>query len=150
MLQLKFSWSDICWSEPQHIEFVIQAVYDVFTSPHNLYTWGNSEAPTIHVPFAPVEEPWSTYCAAAKRPRKKAANAGDMTRYERKRQGTSYQDGEFAAYPQRWDVEALLAARPAEHSQCWATQRLLKDTPDGYGSEEVIRGLVLQGTQVRV
>ena len=51
-LERKLTWNDIWKAEPQHIKFMVQAVYDVLPSPANLHVWGKSELPTC--PLCPA------------------------------------------------------------------------------------------------
>lgn len=44
-MERKISWTDLWWSEPHRIRFLVQAVYDVLPSPSNLHRWGLADTP---------------------------------------------------------------------------------------------------------
>lgn len=44
-MERRVTWKDIWQWNPQRIKFLIQVVYDVFTSPSNLHTKGKIETP---------------------------------------------------------------------------------------------------------
>lgn len=44
-MERKVTWQDIWKWNPQRIKFLIQGVYDILSSPVNLFVWGNVETP---------------------------------------------------------------------------------------------------------
>ncbi len=41
----KISWTELWKAEPYRIQFLIQSVYDVVSSPTNLFSWGLKDTP---------------------------------------------------------------------------------------------------------
>ncbi len=49
-MERRLTWSDIWQAEPQHLRFLIKAVYDVLPRPVNLQLWGRVD--TLPAPSA--------------------------------------------------------------------------------------------------
>ncbi|XP_015234767.1 PREDICTED: uncharacterized protein LOC107087608 [Cyprinodon variegatus] len=45
----KITWTDVWRAEPHHFRFLVQAVYDVFPNPSNLFTWGLIDSPAYQL-----------------------------------------------------------------------------------------------------
>ena len=45
LMKRRISWSDIWYADASQLKFLVQSVYDVFSSPTNLFTWGKSRIP---------------------------------------------------------------------------------------------------------
>lgn len=47
VVERKITLTDLWWAEPHRIKFLFQAVYDVLSSPSNLYCWGLAGTPAL-------------------------------------------------------------------------------------------------------